>query len=117
MLSEGVNKGRITLEHLVELVCHNTAKTFGLFPRKGTIRIGSDADMVLLDLDKEQVMSPEHMRSLQDFSLYDGWNLKGWPVTTILRGEVVYEDGEVTGKHGYGRAIARDKDRKLLPVE
>lgn len=117
MLSEGVHKGRITLEHLVQLVCENTAKTFGMFPRKGAIRIGSDADLVILDLDKEQVMKPELMRSLQDFSLFEGWKLKGWPATTILRGEVIYEDGEVIGKHGYGRALARDKDRKLYPVE
>ena len=117
MLSEGVHKGRITLEQLVELCCQNTAKTFGLFPRKGAIRVGSDADMVLVDMDKEQLMSTEVMHSYADFTVFEGWKLKGWPEVTILRGKVIYEGGEVTGEHGFGRAIVRDKDRRLLPVE
>jgi dihydropyrimidinase len=117
MLSEGYHKGRLSLERIVEVCCQNTAKTFGLFPRKGAIRVGADADLVILDVDKRQVMSPDLMRSYQDFTLFDGWEITGWPSTTLIRGEVVYDDGEVTGEHGFGRAIARHADRRLYPIE
>ncbi len=106
MLSEGVNKGRITLERLVELTSLNAARIFRL-DNKGSIVVGSDADIVLVDLDREQRVSPELLCSYSDYTIYDGLVLKGWPVYTIVRGRVVMADGSVVGEKGYGRYITR----------
>jgi dihydropyrimidinase len=116
MLSEGVNKGRVTIEQVVEICCENTARTFGLYPRKGSIRVGADADLVIVDMAKTRTMTAAMQHSISDFTLYEGWEIRGWPVTTILRGEVVYDDGEITGSYGCGRAIERDKDRQSHPI-
>jgi dihydropyrimidinase len=107
LLSEGVNKGRIRLEKLAALTSFNTAEIFGMFPRKGTIAIDSDADIVLVDLEKEQKVAPELLQSYSDYTIYDGMTLKGWPVMTIVRGEIVMEDGQVIGKPGHGKFIVR----------
>lgn len=117
MLSEGVHKGRISLEKLVEICCENTARTFGLFPKKGAIQVGADADLVVLDFDKTQVMTASMLHSYCDFTWFEGRELTGWPATTLLRGEVVYDNGEVVGQHGYGRAVARKADRELYPTD
>lgn len=107
LLSEGVNKGRIRIEKVAVLTSFNTAKIFGIFPRKGTIAIDSDADIVLVDMKKEQKVTPELLQSYSDYTIYDGMTLKGWPVMTIVRGEVVMEDGQVVGKPGHGVFIER----------
>ncbi len=107
LLSEGVNKGRIRIEKVAALTSLNAAEIFGMFPRKGTIAIDSDADIVLIDLEKEQKVTPELLQSYSDYTIYDGMTLKGWPVTTIVRGEIVMEDGQVIGKPGYGKFVAR----------
>ena len=109
MLSEGVNKGRISLERLVRLMSLNPAKIFSIFPRKGAIQLGSDADLVIVDLNKEQTVRPEMLHSESDVNYYEGWRLKGWPVTTICRGQIIMEDGDVVGTPGYGRVIPRKK--------
>lgn len=107
MLSEGVNKGRITIQKLVEVLCYNNAKTFGLFPRKGTIQVGSDADLVIVDLDKKAKMTvrPEH--GCYDYTPYEGWEVKGWPVLTMLRGNVLVEKGRLVAEPGIGKYIPR----------
>jgi dihydropyrimidinase len=107
LLSEGVNRGRIGIERVAELCSFNAAKIFGVFPKKGTLAIDSDADMVLVDLKKEQKVTPELLQSYSDYTIYDGMVLKGWPVLTMVRGEIVMEDGQVTGKPGRGEYIAR----------
>lgn len=103
MLSEGVNKGRITLEKLVDVCCFAPAKKFGLTPKKGMISVGSDADLVLIDLKKEAVVPKRPVFSGSDFSPFAGLKIKGWPILTMLRGNIVAKDGNVTGKSGYGR--------------
>jgi dihydroorotase-like cyclic amidohydrolase len=105
MLSEGVNKGRISLEKLVEVCCYRPARQFGLTPRKGTISIGADADLVLVDLDKEAVAPQEPVYSDTDYSVFAGWKIKGWPVLTMIRGSIVARDGKVIGKSGFGKYI------------
>ena len=110
MLSEGVNKGRISFERLVEVCCHNPAKVFGIFPKKGVIQVGSDADLVIVDLNKEVKVTPEILHSASDFTIYEGWRLKGWPIMTIFRGNVVMEDGDVVDKPRFGKYL----HRKLL---
>jgi dihydropyrimidinase len=107
MLSEGVHKRGLTLERVVEICSANVARIFGCYPRKGSLQVGADADLVIVDLDLERQVTPEVFQSYADYSLFDGWTMKGWPVMTILRGEVIMEDGQVVGKPGYGRYLAR----------
>jgi dihydroorotase-like cyclic amidohydrolase len=107
MLSEGYHKGRISLEQLTAVLTRNNAQTYGLYPRKGVISVGSDADFALADLDEERVVTPEYMQSAADWGLYDGWKVKGWPVMTIVRGHVVMDRGEIVAEPGHGSYIPR----------
>lgn len=105
MLSEGVSKGRISLEKMVEVCCYNPARIFGLFPHKGWISIGSDADLAVIDLNKEDVVNEGTLYSASHFSPFAGWKLKGWPILVMLRGKVVAENRKVIGEPGFGRYI------------
>lgn len=91
LLSEGVNKGRISLERLVEVSSENPARTFGLFPDKGTIAPGSSADLVIVDLDKVKTVTRDMVTSRGLWSVWEGWELKGWPIVTIVGGQVATE--------------------------
>ena len=95
LLSEGVNKGRLTLERVVELTSANFARRIGASPRKGAIEVGSDADLVMIDLDKEVTIDADMLSGHSDYTPYEGMQLRGWPRMTIAGGEVLYEDGEV----------------------
>lgn len=108
MLSEGVNKGRISLEKLTKLTSYNAARIFGL-SRKGNITIGYDADLVILDIKKEMKVRSDILYSYSDYTIYDGMILKGWPILTMVRGEIVMEDHVVVGKSGHGKYIKRYK--------
>jgi dihydropyrimidinase len=103
----GVTQGRISLNRFVELTSTAAAKIFGLFPKKGTIAVGSDADIVVFDPNREQTISAatHHMRV--DYSAYEGWRVKGVTETVLSRGRVVVENGEFKGKAGAGRFIKR----------
>lgn len=105
--AKGVVSGKITLERFVELTSTNVAKLFGLYPRKGTIQVGSDADLVLWDLEEKRVIKNEDMFSQAGFSIYHGESYTGWPKITIRRGEIVYENGKITAKAGSGQVIPR----------
>ena len=107
LLSEGINKKRITLQKLVQLTSTNAAKIFGMYPKKGTIENGSDADITMVDLKKEMRVRSELFGGFSDYIVYEGWTLTGWPVKTILRGEIVAEDLQVVGKAGFGKLIKR----------
>ncbi|HYI16452.1 MAG TPA: amidohydrolase family protein [Thermomicrobiales bacterium] len=113
LYDEGVRGGKITLEQLVALTSTNVAKLFGLYPRKGTLAVGSDADLVLWDLDERRVIRNEDMLSRAGHSIYDGLEIRGWPVTTIRRGEVVFETGTITGTAGSGILLRRGQTRGL----
>src|ERR1051325_5987062 len=91
MLSLGVNQGRISLERLVEACCESNAKVFGLFPKKGIIRVGSDADVVIVDLNKKATVKPDMLYTSSGWSIYEGGEFTGCPVITIVRGTVVAE--------------------------
>ncbi len=106
LLSEGINKNKINLNQLVNLTSTNAAKIFGL-SNKGSLEVGYDADITMIDLKKEAKVSPELFGGFSDYLVYDGWNLKGWPVKTIVRGTIVAEDFEVIGKPGYGNFVPR----------
>jgi dihydropyrimidinase len=109
LFSDGVLKGRITVERLVELTATNPAKLFGIFPKKGTIAVGSDADLVLWDPAETRTVRDQDMFSATGFSIYAGWEVTGWPLVTVRRGEVVFEDGEIKGEAGSGRLLERNR--------
>ena len=111
LYSEGVRSGAISLEQLVALTSTNVAKLFGLYPRKGTIAIGSDADLVLWDTDERRVIRDEDMFSRAGHSIYSGMEVTGWPTMTIRRGEVVYENRRVIGESGSGMLLRRGQMR------
>jgi len=107
MLSEGVNKNKITISQLVNLTSMNAAKIFGMYPTKGSLELNSDADITLIDLKKEQKVTTDLFGGFSDYIVYDGWKLKGWPVKTIVRGQIIAEDFQVIGKPGYGKLVSR----------
>jgi len=107
MLSEGVNKNKITISQLVNLTSMNAAKIFGMYPIKGSLELNSDADITLIDLKKEQKVTSDLFGGFSDYVVYDGWKLKGWPVKTIVRGQTFAEDFLVIGKPGYGKLVSR----------
>jgi dihydropyrimidinase len=107
LYSEGVRKGRVTLEQMVLLSSTNPAKLFGLYPKKGIIAVGSDADVVIWDPNLTHTIKDEDILSKGRFSIFSGWELTGWPVTTIRRGEVVFENGKVLSKPGSGQLAER----------
>ena len=107
LYSEGVRKGRISDERFVEVVSTGAARTFGLYPERGVVREGSLADLVVFDPELERTASAADDPSRSDYPPFEGWTVTGWPVTTIRRGEVVYEDGRVTGQPGTGRPAER----------
>jgi len=108
LLSEGVNKNRISLEHLAQITSQNASKIFSMYPQKGTLEIGSDADIALIDLKMEKKVSNELFGGFSDYIVYDGWRLKGWPVKTMVRGKIITEDFEVIGKPGFGSFVKRN---------
>lgn len=112
MLSEGVNKGRISINRLAQIAAENPARLYGLWPRKGRIAVGFDADLVVVDLNKEITVSPDLFPSLSDFNLYDGMTLKGWPIMTIVRGNVIMEHGKIVGRMGTGKYLRQEKYRR-----
>ena len=107
ILSEGVNEGRIGLERAVEVTSTNTAKAWNLYPKKGTIRVGSDADLVVVDLDETKTVTPELLQSVADYSIYEGREVTGWPTHTVVGGEIAFADGEVLAEPGSGTHIDR----------
>jgi dihydropyrimidinase len=109
LFSEGVNKGRITLNKYVEVASTNAAKIFGMFPKKGTIAIGSDADIVLFDANEKHTLSAKTHHMNVDYSGYEGWEVKGKVKTVLLRGQVVIDNNECKVQKGYGQFVRRNK--------
>jgi len=105
LLSEGVNKHRITLPDLCRVLCENPARLFGLCRRKGVIAPGFHADLTVIDLRFRRKVSADKLHSKVKQTPYEGRTFKGWPIKTILRGEIVYDDEVVVGKPGYGKFI------------
>jgi dihydropyrimidinase len=103
----GVRGGRLSLNRMVELLCTNPAKLFGLYPRKGTIAVGSDADLVVFDPEKRHVISAATDHSRSDYNLYEGTEVTGSPEIVLLRGQVLVEGDELVARPGVGRFVAR----------
>lgn len=107
IFSEGVRTGRITLERFVEVTATNPAKLFGLYPRKGTIAVGSDADLAVWDPAETRTIRNEDMLSASRYSVHAGKVVTGWPTMTLRRGEIVYQNHEITGSPGSGELLQR----------
>jgi D-hydantoinase len=107
LLSEGVRKGRLSLERVCEVTSQNAAKWFGLYPKKGSLLPESDADIVIVDPKKEVKVSPETMHLTSDYTWFRDWTLVGFPTLTMVRGEIVFQDGKFVGKPGMGKYLSR----------
>ncbi len=115
LFSEGVSKGRITLEQFVRLSATNPARLYGLGPRKGAIAVGADADLALWDPNKRVRLSNAMMRHAIDYTPYEGMEVTGWPVVTLRRGEVVMRNGAVQAEPGTGRFLPRGPYEFIAP--
>jgi dihydropyrimidinase len=113
LYSEGVRAGRITLSRFIQVTSTNAAKLFGLYPRKGTIAVGSDADLVIFDPHLTRTVEGSMLKSSADYSVYEGWQVTGWPLLTLRRGEIVYRDDEVIGQPGSGAILPREATKPL----
>jgi dihydropyrimidinase len=109
LFSEGVAKNKITLNKYVEVACTNPAKIFGMFPRKGTIAVGSDADIVIFDPNEKHTLSAKTHHMNVDYSGYEGWEVTGKVKTVLLRGAIAIENNECKIEKGFGKFIKRNK--------
>jgi len=109
LFSEGVAAGRITLDRFVELTSANAARLFGLYPRKGAVAVGSDADLALWDPRARRVIDGSRLQSRAGYSVYDGWTVQGWPRFVIRRGQLVLADGTCTAQPGQGQWVRRGR--------
>ncbi|WGW11601.1 amidohydrolase family protein [Saxibacter everestensis] len=103
----GVLTGRISLERMVAVTATNAARLFGLYPKKGSISVGADADLVVLDPGKTRVIDGRTMHSKAGYSPYDGWEARGWPRFVLSRGDLVLSDDTVTASAGRGLEVPR----------
>jgi dihydropyrimidinase len=110
----GVRDGRISLNRMVELLCTNPAKLFGLYPRKGTLAVGSDADVVVFDPDKRVTISAATHHSRSDYNLYEGTEVQGSPEIVLLRGNVIVHGDQLLAKPGSGQFIKRARPNEEL---
>ena len=107
LLSEGVNRRGLPIRRVAEVCAANPARALGCYPERGSLEIGALGNLTIVDLDLERLASPEVFQSYADYSLYDGRTLRGWPVATIVRGEVVMVDGQVVSQPGFGAYVPR----------
>lgn len=107
MFSEGVLKNRISLNQYVSLNCTAPAKIFGLYPSKGTIAVGSDADIVIFDPKEKHVLSRETQHMRCDYSAYEGWEVTGKVKTVFLRGNLAIDNGKAYITKGFGKYLPR----------
>ena len=112
----GFKAGRITLNEFVALSSTRHAQTYGLYPLKGMIAVGSDADIAIWDPDKRVKITKDLVHDNTGYTPYEGRDLTGWPVTVLSRGEVIVENGKLNAERGRGRFIAREPSQSLVPL-
>lgn len=98
LMLDKINKGELTIERYVQFACEAPAKLYGLYPRKGVIRIGADADLVLVDMDKVWTIKKEEIQSKNHLTPFDGWTIQGKPVMTMVNGNIIMKDGVIVGQ-------------------
>jgi dihydropyrimidinase len=116
LFSEGVNKGRIDIHRFVALNSTNAAKIYGLHPRKGTIAVGSDADIAIWDPERRVTIRHKNFHDQAGYTPYEGREVTGWPITVISRGRVIVEDGELDAERGSGQFLAREVSEAARPL-
>ncbi len=114
LFSEGVSKGKISLNKYVEVACTNPAKIFGMFPKKGTIAVGSDADIIIIDPNEKHTLSAKTHHMNVDYSGYEGWECTGKVKTVLLRGQVAIENNQCLVEKGYGQFVKRSKVKGII---
>jgi dihydropyrimidinase len=114
VFSEGVSRGRITLERFAAVSATNAARIYGLYPRKGVIAVGADADLAVWDPDRETTVTNAQLHHRMDYTAFEGMRLRGWPVMTVARGDVVWRDGAFAAQPGRGRFIARSRRERSV---
>ena len=112
--SEGVQRGRISVERMVDLLSTTPARLFGL-NSKGAIEVGRDADLIIFDPQERRTVTQSELHHTSDYTPYEGLKVKGWPVMTIVRGTVVCEEGKIVGEPGYGQHIPRELSPYAIP--
>ncbi|MBR9781155.1 MAG: amidohydrolase family protein, partial [Rhodospirillales bacterium] len=100
---------RIDLCRFVAITATNHAKLYGMYPQKGTIAIGSDADIVLWDPEKKVTITNDLLAQGADYTPFEGLEISGWPIHTMVRGKTVVKDGRLIGEKGYGAYVARER--------
>lgn len=110
VLSEGVNRGRLGLRRAASVTSANAAKAYDIYPKKGSLRPGTDADLAVVDLNETKTVTPELLRSGADYSMYTGREVTGWPTHTVVRGQIAYANGEVLAPPGHGTHVDRPID-------
>jgi allantoinase len=112
VMSEGVNKDRITIGKAAKVLSENPAKRFGLYPKKGHIAVGADGDFVIVDLSNEKKVKASDLHYKVGWTPYEGWVLKGWPTVTIVRGQVVAKEGQILAKKGSAQFVPMNMETK-----
>jgi dihydropyrimidinase len=113
----GARAGRISLNRMVELLATSPAKLFGLYPKKGTVAVGSDADLVIFDPERKHTITAANQHSKTDYNLYEGTEVTGTPEVVLLRGNVLVEGGKLVAQPGIGKYVARAKfGQELRPT-
>jgi dihydropyrimidinase len=122
LYTHGVRTGKLTVERWVEVCCTEPARRFGLAPRKGTLAVGADADVVIFDPERLVKLSVDSLHQNVDYCPYEGWDVRGYPVTILSRGEIIVHDGQFVGRPGRGRFLSsipakrhEDQHSKLPP--
>ena len=113
LFSAGVNEGRIDICQFVALTSANPAKMYGLSPRKGSIAIGADADLAIWDANREVTITNEMLHHNVDYTPYEGMRVRGWPVTTVSRGEVLWSDGQFDAPESHGQFLRCDPPQTI----
>jgi len=116
LMLNGASEGWISLNRIVACTSENPARIFGLYPRKGTLSLGSDADIIIVDMKRKMKVNDSHLKMKSGWSPYNGMMLRGVPIMTIVRGVLVMENREFVGEHGHGRFQPRSSQNKLAPV-
>ncbi len=111
--TEGVVKRKMSLERFVQVTSSNAARILGLYPGKGALAPGSDADVVLIDPAISRTLTKDDFH-VSDYSPWEGWDVRGWPVTTLLRGKVIVENGRLHGDTRDGQLVKRKIDGAVL---
>jgi dihydropyrimidinase len=110
VITEGYRQRGIPLSRIVDLTSTNAARIFGLYPAKGTLRVGSDADLVAVDLEAARPVKAALLPGWSDFALNEGKTLTGWPALTMVRGTPVWQDGRIQTSRGYGKYVSRNRE-------